>query len=145
MHGGQHPGVGAPEVPEVVVRRVLATENRVMLSHRGLDEGVTNPSDHNLAAGGLHDLPYRPGRDLVADDGRAWHAPQFGTGDHRGDSRGAHHFALLVEYEASISVAVEHQREVRAALLNSAGGIDQVIRLERVGWMIREGPVGIGV
>src|SRR5215211_8870464 len=130
MHGSQHPGVGAPEVPEVVVRRMLATEDRVMLSHRGLDERVTNPSDHNFAAGGLHDLPHRPGGDLVADDGRAWHAPQFGTRDHRGDSRRAHHFTLLVEYEASISVAVEYQREVCAALLHSAGGLDQVIRLE---------------
>src|SRR5215212_9658833 len=145
MHRGQHPGVGAPEVPKVVVRRVLATEDRAMLSHRGLDERVTNPSDHNLAAGSLHDLPHRPGGDLVADDGRAWHAPQLGARDHRGDSRWAYHFALLVEYEASIGVAVEHQREVRAALLHSAGGIDQVLRLERVGWMIREGPVGIGV
>ena len=40
---GQHSGVGAPEVAEVVVRRVLAAEDRAGLGHQRLDVGVPDP------------------------------------------------------------------------------------------------------
>jgi len=50
MQGREHPGVGPPEVAEVVVRRVLAPENRTGTSHLGLDEGMADPGAHRHAA-----------------------------------------------------------------------------------------------
>jgi hypothetical protein len=44
VHRGQHAGVGEPEVAEVVVRRVLAAEDRVGPGHLGLDERVADPA-----------------------------------------------------------------------------------------------------
>ena len=46
---GQHPGVGTPEVAEVVVRRVLATEDRAGVGHQRLDVGVADARTHRRA------------------------------------------------------------------------------------------------
>ena len=59
---GQHPGVGAEEVAEVVVRRVLAAEDRAGLRHRRLDEGVAHAGAHRDAAGLGDDLRARHAR-----------------------------------------------------------------------------------
>ena len=47
---GEHAGVGAPEVAEVVVRGVLAAEDRVGAGHLGLDERVADAGADRLAA-----------------------------------------------------------------------------------------------
>ena len=46
---GQHPGVGEPEVAEVVVRRVLAAEDGAGVGHLGLDERVADPGADGCA------------------------------------------------------------------------------------------------
>ena len=50
VHRGQHAGVGEPEVAEVVVRGVLAAEDRVGPGHLGLDERVPDPGADRHAA-----------------------------------------------------------------------------------------------
>ena len=67
---GEHARVRAPELAEVVVRRVLAAEDGVVLRHRGLDEGVAHLGDDRRAAVLLDDLRHRARGDLVDDDRR---------------------------------------------------------------------------
>ena len=53
---GEHSGVCPPEVPEVEVTGVLASENRTGLGHGRLDERVPDPGPHWRAASLAHDL-----------------------------------------------------------------------------------------
>ena len=70
-HRGDRPGVGAPVVAEVVVRRVLAAEDRVGLGHHLLDERVADAGAHRLAAVLADHLGHGLRADQVVDDGAA--------------------------------------------------------------------------
>ena len=108
----EHAGIGSPEVTEVVVSGVFAAEDRIVLRHGGLDEGVTHSGDDHLAALGLHDLRHDSRSDLVTDDGRTWLPDQLMSGDHcRHDGR-VNYRAALVDDETTICVAVEDQGKI---------------------------------
>ena len=47
--------------------------------------------------------------------------------------------------EASIGVTIEDQREVRAAIAHGLRRIDQVLRLQRIGWVVGKAAVWVGV
>ena len=94
VHGGQHAGVGEPEVAEVVVRRVLAAEDRVGAGHLGLDERVADPAADRLAAVLGDDLGHRGRGDQVVDDRAARELGQLPYGDQRGDRRGRDRVAV---------------------------------------------------
>src|SRR5215207_11609726 len=112
VQGRQHACVSSPEVAEVVVRRVLTSEDRVVLGHGGFHESVTHSADDDLATFGQYDFRHNPGGDLVADDGRTWLTGQLLTGDHRGDYRRTDHVATLVNDEATIRVAIKNQSKI---------------------------------
>ena len=68
---GQHARVGTPEVAEVVVRRVLAAEDRAGLGHQLLDVGVPDARAHRRAATLGDQLRHRARGDQVVDHRRA--------------------------------------------------------------------------
>ena len=54
VQAGEHPGIGSPEIPEVVMSRMLTAEDRPLLSHQSLDVGMPDPGGHDPSAV-LHD------------------------------------------------------------------------------------------
>ena len=75
------------------------------------------------------------------EDGRAGAPVQHG-GSHQGGGRGTRHrYALVVDEEAAVGVAVERQAHVSAGRQDALSQSDQVLRLDGVGGMVREGAV----
>ena len=145
MQGGQHAGVGAPEIAEVVVGRVLAAEDGVGASHLGLDKGVTDAGADGRTAVLGHDLGHRAGGDEVVDDRRARNPGQLAHGNECGHGRRRQRLALLVDDEAAVGVTVEGQPDV--GLLGHHPGlqVDQVGGLEGVGLVVGEAAVELEV
>ena len=83
MQGGQHAGVGAPEVAEVVVRRMLSTEDRTGVGHQRLDVGVPDARAHGRAPTLGDEFRYGARGDQVVDHRRADLSTQFPRGDQR--------------------------------------------------------------
>ena len=149
VHRGEHPGVGEPEVAEVVVSRVLSTENSVVAGHLALDEGMPDPGSDSGSTGLGDDLGHRCGRDDVVDD-RGVSAgvplPGYLTGGHqRRDGGWADRLAPLVHHKAAIGVSVEGQPEVGAVGEDRRLKITQVLRSQRVGLVVGERPVQLEV
>ena len=113
---GQHAGVGAPEVAEVVVRRVLATEDRAGLGHQRLDVGVPDARAHGGAAALDDQFGHGARGDQVVDDGGADLAAEFPPGHQRGHRRRRNRLAEFVDDETAVGVAVEGQSDVGAGL-----------------------------
>src|SRR5690606_935284 len=146
VQGGQHAGVGVPEVAEVVVGRVLTAEDRAGPGHLGLDEGVADPGADGGAAVFGDDLGHGPGRDQVVDDhAAAAVAGEFARGDEGGDGGRGDGFAPLVDDEAAVGVAVEGEAEVGVLLADPLLEVDEVGRVEGVGLVGGEGAVAVGV
>ena len=145
MQGGQHAGVRVEEVAEVVVRGVLAAEDSAFLGHLRLDEGVAHAGAHRLAALGLHQFAYGLGGDQVVDDRRARLLVQVALGDHGADGGGRNGLAQLVHDEAAVCVAVEGDAEVRALVHGELLQIHQVLRIQRIGLVVREVAVELEV
>ena len=135
---GQHPGVGTPEVAEVVVRGVLAAEDRSGLGHQPLDVGMPDPGPQRCAAALDDQLGHRARGDEVVDDGRADFALQFPRGDQRGHRRRRHRLAHLVDDEAPVGVTVEGQADVGAGLQDVGLQVDEVGGVQRVGFVVGE-------
>jgi hypothetical protein len=129
VQGGEHAGVSAPEVAEVVVTGVLAAENRVVLCHQRLHVGVTDPGADGPPAVLADDL----------DGGRARVAGQLAGRDQADDRGRRDRLAALVDEEAPVSIAIEGQSYVRAGLLDLSLAVQKVLRFERVGLILRTG------
>ena len=150
VHCSEHAGVCVEEVLEVVVSGVLATENAVLLSHNSLDEGVAHAGLHCAAAQLLNQLRNSlRGDQVVDDDGlfvtlclRTSNLALSNQSGHSGRSDG---LTLLVDDEATVSVAVECQTNVSTVLNNSLLQVNQVSRLQRVSRVVREGAVQLEV
>lgn len=146
MEGGEHARICVPEVAEVVVRRVLAAEDRAVCGHLRLDEGVADPGADRGAAVFAYDLRDREGGDQVVDDrAPAAVAGQFPGRDQGGDRRRGDARASLVHDEAAVRVAVEGQAEVGALGHHPGLEVDDVRGVERVGLVVRERAVQLEV
>jgi hypothetical protein len=145
VQGGEHAGVGEPEVPEVEVPGVLTAEHRGILGHLGLDERVSDPGPDRDAAMFGDDLRHRPGRDQVVDDDRAWLVRQLAGRDQRGDHRGRDDLAALVHHEAPVGVAVEGQADVGVVLDHRPLQVPQVLRLDGIRLVVGERTVQLEV
>lgn len=64
-------------------------------------------------------------------------------GDHGRDDRGVDDLPPLVDDEATVGVSVEDQRQVGPVLADGALGVDEILRFEGVGRVVREGPVEV--
>ena len=84
---GQHAGVRTPEVAEVVVRGMLAAENRAGLGHQPFDVGMPDAGAHRRAAALSDQFGNRPGRDQVVDNRCADLSVELPRGDQRGHRR----------------------------------------------------------
>ena len=76
---------------------------------------------------------------------RAGLAGQLAHGDQRGERRRRHDLAALVDDEAAVGVAVERQAEVRAVREHRGLQVAQVLRVDRVRLVVREGAVELEV
>ena len=70
---------------------------------------------------------------------------QLAHGDERRQRRRVDDLAALVDDEAAVGVAVEGQAEVGAVLAHGTLQVAQVLRLDRVGLVVREGAVELEV
>ena len=116
----EHPGVGPPEVAEVEVTGVLATEHSAGLGHRPLDEGMTDPGTQRHAAALPDDLRHRVRGDQVVNDRGARLTRDRARGDQRGERGRGHDLAALIDDEAAVGIAVERQPDVCAYLAHFA-------------------------
>jgi hypothetical protein len=139
VQGGEHAGVSAPEVAEVVVTGVLAAENRVVLCHQRLHVGVTDPGADGPPAVLADDLDGGGAGDDIVHDGRARVAGQLAGRDQADDRGRRDRLAALVDEEAPVSIAIEGQSYVRAGLLDLSLAVQKVLRFERVGLILRTG------
>ena len=138
---GQHPGVGAPEVAEVVVRRVLATENRPGLGHQPLDVGVADAGAHRRAAPLDDQFRHRPRGDQVVDHRAPISLSSSRAATSAVTADGRDGCALFVDDETPVGVAVEGQSDVGAGLDDVGLQVDEVGRVQRVGLVVGEGAV----
>ncbi len=145
MEGGEHAGVGVPEVAEVVVRRVLAAEDGARAGHLGLDEGVADPGADGDAAVLADDLRHARRRDQVVDDRAAGVLGELAGGDEGGDGGRRDRFAALVDHEAAVGVAVEGEAEVGALGADAGLEVHDVGGVERVRLMVGERAVQLEV
>ena len=70
---------------------------------------------------------------------------ELARGDEGGQHAGADRLAPLVDHEAAVGVAVEGQPEVRAVREHRGLQVAEVLRLDRVGLVVREGAVELEV
>ena len=112
--------VGLGEVAEVVVRRDLAGEDRVLLAHPVLDERVADAVDQRRAAGGGDRARHRPAGADVVEDGPAGALAEHHLGEQRGDEVAGHELARVVDEEAAVGVPVVGDAERRAFLARLA-------------------------
>ena len=117
------PGVGAAVVAEVVVRRVLAAEDRAGLGHHLLDERVADRRADRRAAVLADDLGHRLRADQVVHDRLA---RVLGRGSPSATIavvvEPRHRLALVVDEEHAVGVAVEREADVGAELEHRAPG-----------------------
>ena len=138
---GQHPGVRTPELAEVVVRGMLATEDGAGLGHQRLDVGVPDPgAQRDTAVLGDH-LRHRPRGDQVVDHRRTRFAVQFPRSDQCGHRRRRDRLAAFIDDEAAIGVTVEGQADIGPGGDHIALQILEVGRVQRVGLVIGKGSV----
>ena len=124
---------------------VLPTEHGVLLGHPRLDEGVADPGADRPAALLADELRHRLGGDEVVDDRRARVLVEIALGDDAADRRGAHGLAQLIDDEAPVGVTVEGDADVGLLLDGVLLQVDEVLRIQRVGLVVREGAVELEV
>ena len=91
-----------------------------------------------------HDLGHHVRADEVVEDRLARVLGQHGRGHERRRQRTRHRLGLLVDEEDAVGVPVEGQADVGALLEHRRLQIDQVLGLDRVGRVVREGAVELG-
>ncbi len=125
--------------------RVLATEDGAGLGHHLLDERVTDPGAHRGASCLPHDLGHRLGADQVVDDRRPRFPLQDRASHHRGGERTRDGPGRLVDEEHPVGVAVEGESDVGPRLEQPVHQIPLVLGLDRIGRVIGERSVELGI
>ena len=145
QHRGDQAAVGAVVAGEVVVRRVLAAEDRAGVRHHLLDERVPDLRADRHPAVLADDLGHGTRADQVVQHGGARRGPQDGGGEDRGRRRAGQPDAVLVDDEHPVGVAVEGQPDVEPAGAHPRLQVALVGRLQRIGRVVRERPVELAV
>ena len=88
--------------------------------------------------------------DQVRDDGgtllaRLLSAGHLAAGDERGDRGGRHQGSGFVQHHAAVGVAVEGEAEVRSLAHHGGLQVVEVLTVQGVGGVVREGPVELEV
>ena len=123
------------------MRRVLAAEDGLLLGHLRFDEGVADAGAYCLPAVLFDDLRHGVGGNQVVDDGRAWELLQVALCHQRADGRRGYRLALLVDDETPIRIAIEGKADVRLLLGDELLQIHEVLWIQRVCLVVREGAV----
>ncbi len=152
VQGSEHAGVSAPEVSKVIVTRVFATEHRIMLGHSRLDVGVADLGHHGSSPHPGHRFGDGTRSNAVVHHAHLLgrHAPRnlildLSRGHQGGDRTGRDRSAPLVHHEAPIGIPVEGQAHVCAVSQHCRLKVDDVGRVQRVGFVMREGSVEIEI
>src|SRR5215208_3523833 len=124
---------------------MLPAEGRVVLPHLRLDDGVAGPGPYGLPALALDELGEGLRADRAVQYGRAWllleHALRYEGGRQVARDRRA----LLVDNEAPVGVTVEGYPEVSTFCDHALLELSDVLRLDRVRWMVGEVAVELEV
>ncbi len=140
-----HARVGLREVAEVVVRRHLAGEDRVLVAHPLLDERMADAVDQRDAARALDRLGHRPGGAHVVDHLAAGLLLENRLGEQRGREVAGDELARVVDEEAAVGVAVVGDAEVGALLAHLLDDELAVLGQQRIRLVVRERTVGLEV
>jgi len=124
---------------------VFASEDRIVLPHERLDEGVPDARANRDPTV----LADRFGNGARADEvvhnlGTGCLCPEC-LGDEGSDHITADQTCLLVEDEHAVSVTVESDAHVRSVLADRALQISDVFRFDRVRYVVREAAVELEV
>ena len=131
---------------EIEVARQLAREDRAALAHLRLDEGMADATHAGRAAGCRDRLGGGAARaQVVEHEAPAAVAADLRAREQARDQVGADRLAVLVDEHGAIAVAVEGDTELRAAALHRGDQIVEVLALQRIGFVIRKGAVGLEV
>ena len=125
--------------------RDLAGEERVLLAHAVLDEGVADAARDRRAAGALDDVGDGARGAQVVEDRLAGVLGEHRLGDQRRDEVARHELAGVVDEEAAVGVAVPGDAEVGAGALDLADDELAVLLEQRVRLVVRERAVGLEV
>src|SRR3954447_17543747 len=129
---------GVVEVVEVVVAGDLAAEDRALVAHARLEEGVADAVGVGGAAGGAHDVRDRARRAHVVEDRRAGLLGQQVLGEDRGEEVAVDEAPGVVDEEAAVGVAVLGDAEVGAGLAHLVDDEAAVLLEHRVGLVVGE-------
>ena len=132
QQGRDHAVVGEPVLAEVEVAGDLAAEDRVLVAHALLDEGVADAVDERRAARAAHVVGDGARGAHVVHDARARLAPRERLAEHRRDEVARHVLALVVDEEAAVGVAVPGDPQVGALRAHALDEVAAVL-LERAG------------
>ena len=135
---GDDAGVGAEVVAEVVVRGVLAAEDRAGLGHHLLDERVPDARADRDAAELAHDLGDGLRADQVVHDLLAGVTTQDRRRQHRGGGGPGHRLRLVVDQHDAVGVAVEREAHRGVGVEHRALEVLEVVGVGGVGRVVGE-------
>ena len=125
--------------------RVLAAEDGAGLGHHLLDEGMADPRADRGPAHLAHDLGHDLRADEVVHDRLSGVPLEDPLGEDGGGDRARQGLRLVVDEEDAVGVAVERQPDVGAGVEHGPLQVLEVLELDRVGGMVRERPVELGI
>ena len=142
-HCGDEPVVGVKVVAEIVMPRHLAAEHRVLLPHTLLEKGVADAVHERSAVIPGNRVLHRVAGPEVVDDRRAALLEQERLGQQRRHEIAGDELAVPVDEEAPVGVAVPGNPDVGALRDDPFDNVLSVLLDERVGLVVREGPVNL--
>ncbi len=120
---------------------MLAAEDGIFPAHERLDERVADTRADRSPTLALDQLGDSSRADEVVDDGRAGVFAQHALGHNRGHHVAADKLATIVDQKHAIRVSIERDAHIEAVRDDGGAQIAGILRLDRVGLMIREGAV----
>ena len=125
--------------------RDLAAEDRRLVPHPLLDEGVAHAVHQGHAARGAHAVGHRPRGAHVVDDPRPRLAAGEGLAEDRGHEVARHVLPGVVDEEAAVGVPVPGDAQVGPLRPHALDDVAAVLLEQGVGGVVREAPVELEV
>ena len=141
MHTGEHSRVGEEKFLEIKMTRVFAAEDGSGTRHFSLDQRMADRRTHGNAAVLGDDLRHRLRGDHVVKDRGAGVEAQIAARDEGRDRRRCDDFAVLVDDEATVGIAIESQTDIGSLGDDGRLQVDQSCHIERVGLVVGKGSV----
>jgi hypothetical protein len=124
---------------------MLSTEDGIGVSHHLLDVRVTHPRANSYAPMLGDDFWYHVRADQVVEHRGSGVLVEHRCGNQGGGERPRDRPGLLIHKEHTVGVPVECQAHVRPGVQHGSLQIDQIVRLDRVGRVVRERAIELGV